>query len=317
MIRRLSLLSLLLAAAAPLAAQGDPQCNSATTIPAQNACNTAVDAMKAFSPLAGMVISGGNPVLGKAGTLGGFGHLTLSARVNATKVALPNPDSAFSSGSSVAAGYNGALPAPVVEASFGVLRGMGGGLLSIDALGSAVLLPTNQVANLSVDSSATKIGSVALGTGYGARIGILKGGLLVPAVSVSWMHRHLPRLQYGDVTAGDPMDFAMALDATNIRAVAGMQLLLFDVAAGLGIDHYTTTGRIRYQDITVQTVTVNPKNTRQVLFVDAGMNFIALKLVGELGWQSGKDQGFTRSSFGSFDPKAGHVFGSIGARFSL
>lgn len=317
-MRRFPLCSLLLGlAAAPLAAQGDPQCNSATTTPAQNACNTAVDAMKAFSPLAGMVISGGNPVLGTAGTLGGFGHIALTARVNATKVALPNPDSAFSSGSSVAASYNGALPAPVVEASLGVLRGMGGGLLSIDALGSAVLLPTNQVANLSVDPNATKIGSVALGIGYGARVGIIKGGLLIPSVSVSWMHRHLPRLQYGDVTAGGPMDFAMALDATNIRAVAGMRLLLFDVAAGLGVDHYVTTGRIRYQDITVQTVNVNPKNTRQVLFADAGMNLLVVKLVGELGWQSGKDQGFTRDSFGSWDPKAGHVFGSIGARLSF
>jgi hypothetical protein len=312
------LCSLLLGfAAAPLAAQGDPQCNSATTTPARNACNTAVDAMKAFSPLAGMVISGGNPVLGTAGTLGGFGHIAFSARVNATKVALPNPDSAFASGSSVAAGYNGALPAPVVEASLGVLRGMGGGLLSIDALGSAVLLPTNQVNNLSVDPNATKVGSIALGTGYGARIGIVKGGLLVPAVSVSWMHRHLPRLQYGDVNAGDPMDFAMELDATNIRAVAGMRFLLFDVAAGLGVDHYVTTGRIRYQDIVVQTVNVNPKNTRQVLFADAGMNLLVAKIVGELGWQSGKDQGFTRDSFGSFDPKAGHVFGSIGARISF
>jgi hypothetical protein len=317
-MRRCFWYSLVLAlAAAPLAAQGDPQCNSATTTPAQNACNTAVDAMKAFSPLAGMLISGGNPVLGTAGTLGGFGHIAFSARVNATKVALPNPDSAFTSGSSVAAGFTGTVPAPVVEASLGVLRGMGGGLLSVDALGSAVLLPTNQVNNLSVDPNATKIGSVALGTGYGARVGLIKGGLLVPAVSVSWMHRHLPRVQYGDVNAGDPMDFAMELDATNLRAVAGMRFLLFDVAAGLGVDHYVTSGRIRYQDITVQTVTVNPKNTRQVLFADAGMNFLVTKLVGEIGWQSGKDQGFTRDSFGSFDPKAGHVFGSIGARFSF
>jgi hypothetical protein len=317
-MRHLSLITFLLgAAAAPLAAQGDPQCASATTTPAQNACNTAVDAMKAFSPLAGIVVSGGNPVLGTAGTLGGFGHISLTARVNATKVALPNPDSAFTSGSSVATSYNGYLPAPVVEASVGVFRGMGGGLLAIDALGSAVLLPTNQVAHLSVDPNATKIGSIALGLGYGARVGIIKGSLLIPSISVSWMHRHLPRLQYGDVTAGDPMDFATEVDATNIRAVAGMRLLLFDVAAGLGLDHYSSTGRIRYQDITVQTVNVNPKNTRQLVFADAGMNLVLLKIVGELGWQSGKDQGFSRSSFGSFDPKAGHVFGSIGARISF
>src|SRR5260370_42322589 len=122
---------------------------------------------------------------------------------------------------------------------------MGGGLLSLDALGSAVLLPTNQVASLSVDPNATRIGSVALGIGYGARVGVIKGGLLIPSVSVSWMHRHLPRLQYGDVNTNGQMDFAMALDATNIRAIAGMRLLLFDVAAGLGRARHAPDGPIR------------------------------------------------------------------------
>src|SRR5258708_583905 len=284
-MRRFLLCALLLGLAIePLAAQGDPQCSAATTTPALNACNTAVDGMKAFSPLAGIVISGGNPVLGTAGTLGGVGHIAFSARVNATKVALPNPDSAFTSGSSVAAGYNGALPAPVVEGSLGVLRGMGGGLLSIDALGSAVLLPTNQVANLSVDPNATRIGSVALGIGYGARGGVLKGGLLIPSVSVSWMHRHLPRLQYGDVNTNGQMDFAMALDATNIRAIAGMRLLLFDVAAGLGVDHYVTAGRPRHPDVTRPAGSVDPHHTRPGFVRGAGMNLPVAHMVGELRW---------------------------------
>src|SRR5258708_8624404 len=113
-MRRFLLCALLLGLAIEwLGAEGVPQCSAATTRPALNACNTAVDAMKAFSPLAGIVISGGNPVLGTAGTLGGVGHIAFSARVNATKVALPNPDSAFTSASSVAARYNDALPPPL------------------------------------------------------------------------------------------------------------------------------------------------------------------------------------------------------------
>src|SRR5260370_10397930 len=47
------------------------------------------------------------------------------------------------------------------------------------------------------------------------------------------------------------------------------------------------------------------------------MTLLVAKMVGELGWRSGKDQGFTRASFGSFDLKAGHVFWSIGARLSF
>src|SRR5438552_19144437 len=85
----------LLSLAAPLAAQ-EPQC----AMPDPNAtaaCNTAVDAMRAFHPLAGMIVSGGNPVLGTSGSLGGIGHLTITARVNAIKASLPNPDSASQS----------------------------------------------------------------------------------------------------------------------------------------------------------------------------------------------------------------------------
>src|SRR2546427_2686882 len=129
----------LAALAAPLAAQ-EPQC----AMPDPNAtaaCNTAVDAMRAFHPLAGMIVSGGNHVLGTSGSLGGIGHLTITARVNAIKASLPNPDSA--SQSRVPSSFHGAIPAPLVEAAVGLVRGRGG-VLSVDALGSAGGLPTSR-----------------------------------------------------------------------------------------------------------------------------------------------------------------------------
>src|SRR5207302_10448234 len=98
----------LIAFAAPLAAQ-DPQC----ALPDPNAtaaCNTAVDAVRAFHPLAGLIVSGGNPVLGTARALGGIGHLSVTARVNGVKASLPNPDSA--SQSAVPASFHGVVPAP-------------------------------------------------------------------------------------------------------------------------------------------------------------------------------------------------------------
>src|SRR5437879_4722280 len=125
----------LIAFAAPLAAQ-DPQC----AMPDPNAtaaCNTAVDAIRAFHPLAGMIVSGGNPVLGTSGSLGGIGHLTITARVNAIKASLPNPDSA--SQSRVPSSFNGAIPAPLVEAALGLVRGRGG-VLSVGAVDSGVVL---------------------------------------------------------------------------------------------------------------------------------------------------------------------------------
>src|SRR5207237_574170 len=81
------------------------------------ACNTAVDAVRAFYPLAGMIVSGGNPVLGTARTLGGLGHVALTARVNAIKAALPDPTAANQS--PVPSSFNGAVPAPMVEGALG------------------------------------------------------------------------------------------------------------------------------------------------------------------------------------------------------
>src|SRR5438128_4280258 len=300
----------------------EPQCSMANPN-ATAACNTAVDAIRAFHPLAGMIVSGGNPVLGTSGSLGGIGHLTVTARVNAIGASLPNPDSA--SQSRVPSSFHGALPAPLVEAAVGLVRGRGG-LLAVDALGSAVVLPTGRVSGLSVDPNAAHIGGAALGIGYGARVGLLGGSSPIPAVSVSWMHRTLPRIQYGSLGpafgTGDQFEFSMDLKADNYRAVASWKFVLVDLAAGLGVDHYSSSATsISFHDNplspgNVRTVVINPSSTREVAFVNGGLSLAALKLVAELGFQTGKDQHFT-TNFSNFDPKAGHVFGGVGLRFGF
>ena len=304
-----------------LAAAQEPQC--AMPLPdATAACNTAVDGVRAFYPLAGMIISGGNPVLGTAGSLGGLGHLTLTARVNAIKAALPDPTAANQS--PVPSSFNGAVPAPMVEGALGLFKGVGGGLLAVDFLGSALVLPTG-IQNLTVDSNATHISDAALGLGFGARVGVLKGSFPIPSVSVSWMHRSLPRLRYGTLGptlgTGDRFEFTMDLDADSYRAVAGWKFVLVDLAAGIGIDRYKSENtNIRFHDGTtltsVRTVVINPTNTRALVFVNGGLSLAALKLVGELGLQAGKDQGYA-TQFSDFDPKAAHVFGGIGLRFGF
>src|SRR5437868_3495269 len=116
-----SLLAIMLGASS-LAAQGDPQC----ALPDPNAtaaCNTAVDAIRAFHPLAGMIVSGGNPGLGTTGSLGGIGHFSITARVNGIKAALPNPDSA--SQPLVPASFHSVIPAPLVEGAIGLVGGKG------------------------------------------------------------------------------------------------------------------------------------------------------------------------------------------------
>src|SRR5256886_17392241 len=132
----------LIALVARSVAAQEPQCSMANPN-APAAGNPAVDAIRAFHPLAGMIVSGGNPVLGTSGSLGGIGHLTVTARVNAIGASLPNPDSA--SQSRVPSSFHGALPAPLVEAAVGLVRGRGG-LLSVGAVRSAGVLPPSPAA---------------------------------------------------------------------------------------------------------------------------------------------------------------------------
>ena len=319
-MRRIVMVLAMIFGAAPLAAQ-EPQCSTPPS-PFATACNTAVDAVRAFYPLAGMIVSGGNPVLGTAGSLGGLGHFALTARVNAIKAALPDPRSANQS--PVPTSFNGAVPAPVVEGAVGLFKGLGGGLLAVDVLGSALILPTG-IEHLTVDSNATHIGDAALGFGYGVRVGVLKGGFPIPAVSVSYMHRTVPRLRYGTlgpiIGSGDDFEFTMDLTSDSYRAVAGWKLAVVDLAAGIGVDRYKSTNtNIRFYDgsttTNIRTVVINPTNTRALVFVNGGLSLAFLKLVGELGLQAGKDQTYV-TQFSDFDPKAAHVFGGLGVRFGF
>jgi len=300
--------ALLALGAVPLAAQ-EPKCNDANA-QVQAACNAAGDAYATFQPLAGIAISGGSPELGTARALGGLGHLFASIRVNAVKATVPNPDT-------TQAPISGGVPAPVVEAGLGIWPGLSGGLLAVDALGSATLLPTG-LDKLSVDSNAARVGQVALGIGYGVRVGVLEGSFPIPSISVSVMRRTLPRLQYGSLAAGDQFEFDTDLKATNVRVAASMRLLFIDAAAGFGFDRYTSTANLRFHDtpLTVKQVPLSRANSRQVLFVNAGLDLMAAKLVGELGYQTGKDQNLSRN-YTAFDPKAGHVYGGVGFRISF
>jgi hypothetical protein len=319
-MRRIRMVLAMIFGAAPLAAQ-EPQCNTPPS-PFATACNTAVDAVRAFYPLAGMIVSGGNPVLGTAGSLGGLGHFALTVRVNGIKAALPDLQAANQS--PVPTSFNGLVPAPVVEGAVGLVKGVGGGLLAVDLLASALILPTG-IDNLTVDASSTPFGDAAFGLGYGVRVGVLNGSFPVPAVSVSWMHRTIPRLRYGTlgpiIGSGDDAEFTMDLKGDNFRAVAGWKFALVDVAAGIGVDRYKSTDtNIRFYDgastTSVRTVVINPTNTRAVVFVNGGLSLAAVKFVGELGLQAGKDQNYV-TDFSDFDPKAAHVFGGIGVRLGF
>lgn len=307
------------AAVTVLAAQ-DPRCTTFDAT-ATRACNAGIDAVRAFHPLAGLVVSGGTPLLGGAGSVGGLGHVAVVARLNAIRVSLPNPDSAGQT--SVPSSYDGLAPAPVLEAGFGLYRRKGPSRVSVDGLGSALLLPTGVVSGLAAEGGL-HVGSVVLGLGYGLRVSALPGSFPVPSVSVSLMRRTVPRIRYGRLApvccGGDLFEFDTDLRATNVRVVGGYRFARLDLAAGVGFDHYGSSARIRFRDTPpangVRVITLDLANSRQLVFVDAGVGVALVKLALELGYQTGKDQHLS-TNFTDFDPTEGHVFGSFGLHFAF
>jgi hypothetical protein len=309
--------SLLLAAlaftAAPLAAQSSG-CG-AFTGSSRRVCDAAVDATRAFHPAAGLLVSGGNPVIGTANTLGGLGHFSLTARANATDVVLPDREYDGSAGA-VPSSEELYAPVPLIEGAAGIYQGLPSGLLSIDFLASAQLLPTNQVDGLSVDPDARHVGDAALGLGYGVRVGVLRDEGPLPAVALSAMRRHVPRLAYGDLESGDEFRYGVDLQATNLRLVASKQLAAFQLAAGIGWDRYTGEADVQLRGAAEPAVSLGLEESRTLAFINAGLDLAAVSLVGEAGYQSGRDQELS-TEFADYDTTGGKFFAGFGLRLDF
>lgn len=307
------LTALLLASAAPAAAQGS-QCTGFGGT-SRRICDAALDGTRAFHPVAGLLVSGGNPVLGTASTLGGLGHFSLTARANAADVILPDPEYDGVAGE-VSSSEELYAPVPLLEGAAGLFEGLPSGLLSIDLLASAQLLPTDQVANLSVDPDARRIGDMAVGFGYGVRVGLLRDEGPLPAVSLSAMRRHVPRLVYGDLDGGDQFRYGIDLQATNLRVVASKQLAAFQLAAGLGWDRYTGDADVRLRESPDIPIEVDLEESRTLAFVNVGLDLAAVSIVGEAGYQGGRDQELS-TDFEDYDTTSGKFFAGLGLRLGF
>jgi hypothetical protein len=284
-----------------------------------NLCNAIVDGARGFQPILGLLTSGGAPVLGAGDALGGFGHLFVTARVNAAHVVLPDLNYDGST-TTVGAGSTLFFPSPVVELALGIFGGTRTGLFALDFLGSAQLLPTNQIDNFSVASIARKLGSVALGLGFGGRLGVVRETPVVPGISVSVMRRDIPEVRYGDLGTGANLTFATDLKATNLRAIATKGFGIARVSGGIGWDHYTGRAQVQFRNsitsIPEAALQLDLASSRVLGFADAGLDLRHFKLTAEAGYQFGRDQHLV-TTFTDFDPSGGRFFAAAGLTVGL
>ncbi|HEY8257955.1 MAG TPA: hypothetical protein VIG08_09890 [Gemmatimonadales bacterium] len=283
---------------------------------AERVCTAAVDATRAFHPLLGGLVSGGNPVFGTGGPLGSPGRFAITPRVNAMEIVLPDL-SYDGSSNTVPAGDKVFAPAPLIEAAVGLYGGLPSGLLAVDVLGSAQLLPTSVLDHFTVDNDARRIGDVALGLGYGLRVGILKETGPLPGVAVSVMRRDIPTITYGSIADGDEFQYSVDLHATNLRLTVGKQLGVIGLAGGIGWDKYTGNGLIRVPTaLQPADFGFRLKTSRATAFLDAGLGLGVVTLNGEAGYQTGKDQDLT-TDFEDFDTTKGKFYAGLGLRVGL
>ncbi|HVX88939.1 MAG TPA: hypothetical protein VG940_08440 [Gemmatimonadales bacterium] len=319
-VRGLSLTLALLAAPAVAAAQSNPQCTPYNTYAqAENLCNAAVDATHYFHPLLGLAISGGNPVVGSFKTFGGLGHLSIGIRATAFEASVPDL-SYDGSTATVPEGDKLPLGAPTIDAGLGLFNGLSNGMLSVDLLASVVAVPTN-IDNLSVDPDASTIGDFAYHVGWGARVGVIRQAFPIPAVTVSYMKREIPTVQFGDVPGGDNYSYRIGVESKSLRATVGYNMPILSIGVGLGKDTYTGDATIQFDNPDpsnpgTETINIGLDQKRTTLFADVGINLGPLKFAGEVGMQTTNDLK-TASDFEGIDVNEGLKYASAGIRIAF
>jgi hypothetical protein len=217
------------------------------------------------------------------------------------------------------------IPMPTAELAIGIFKGLPLAITNVggvDLLVSASYLPEFTGSNVSV-----KVPNGSLKFGYGARVGILQESLLVPGVSVSYLHRELPTVSIAANSNNDSLYVNnLSLKSNAWRVVASKSLLLFGLAAGFGQDKYDASTQISAH-VAARTVpptaaanagpiALSQNLTRTNVFADLSMNLLILKLTGEIGQVSGG----TINTFNTFSGKQAadsRIYGSVGARFGF
>lgn len=308
-------------------------------------CGQGVHALMTVQPTIGIGFSGGNHVLGTATTIGRrlglFPRVSVTARANGALAKAPNLLDGFNAELNEdgqvppMATQNVPLGALQGDVQLGLFNGLSagpiGGLGSIDVLGSVSFIPSLDRAGMT---------DPVINWGAGARVGILRQGLLTPGVSVSGMYRKMGEVSFGSVADGDPAEFATDLSTISLRAAVSKGLLAFDFAAGAGYDIYTSNPRFDFEVICPpsecggvemrvrpdEEITGELRTAAWNVFANAGLSMLVVNLIGELGYQKATDvitaadlqeAGLPDQEPVVGDLGGGRLFGSIGVRFTI
>jgi hypothetical protein len=270
-------------------------------------CGQVVATMTDVQPSVGIGFSGGAHTLGTSTTIGrrlGIPRVSVTARLNAAFAPVPDLldgyQPAFEDDGTLRPMGTVTLPVAALQGdlALGLFNGaslgpVASGVGAVDLLGSFSFIPAVGAIGLS---------EPIVNVGLGARVGILRQGLLLPGVSVSGMYRTMlsdfALGEMGEAGTGDPAEFAASLSTWSFRGGVSKGILMFDLAAGLGWDAYTSDTRFDFrlhcppsqcgEAMTLTTdggVNGRLRTTAWNAFGNVGMNLMLLRLVAEVGYQ--------------------------------
>ena len=307
--------------AAPLSAQTvAPACANQGEL--QDGCQKAADVFAFVAPQVAAALTGGNAVLGQSSTLGGLGHFAITLRATGLRGELPSFDNVMV-GRGAATSDEFAVDeqwfaVPQVDVALGVFAGFPIGLTNIGGLD--LLLGGSYVPEVDEDGFALSAPDGQLKLNYGARLGLVEETFSVPGVSVSYMRRELPTLDVVAVADDDSLSVTDArVRVDSWRAVVGKRFLVASLAAGIGQDRYDSEAAVSavVRDgllFRQQVSTAEPFSqeiTRTNLFANLSLNFLALRLVGEIG-RSWGGEAPTFNTFAGTSADASRLYGSVG-----
>lgn len=307
--------------ARPLAGQDPPAAHPCDAETGQTArvCRAGFDAVSVLVPLGAIAVTGGNRNLGTAAGGRGFGDVGVTFRAGFVRATLPST-SYDGVADTVPADRRLAVVVPRVDLRLGLVRKeLPVGAASVDFLASVSGIPTGATDAVRFGSDVRSLGGVALGFGYGIRLGMAPSGNM-PVVSLNAGRQDLPRFTIGDLAAGGDAAYTIGVSAIDVRLLLGKQFGLFELTAGGGVDlikgNYSLVYRDQVSGLPAPRVDSTVSTMRIVTTANGALVLGALRLSVEGGFQVGKDDGLP-TVFEAVDTRSGRFFGALGIGFKL
>lgn len=283
-------------------------------------CRAGYDAVTTIVPVGALVASGGNPHLGTAGGGRGFGDLGFTFRGTIVRTILPS--TAYNGTTdTVPAARRLPVVAPSLDLRMGLLnKALPVGTASVDFLATILGVPERATDYVRFSADARRLAGLALGFGYGLRIGMQPKGPL-PVASLNVGRHDFPKFTVGDLTAGSQYAYTVAISAINVRLMVGKRFGGFEFTAGGGADLMKGNYSIVFRDQDSLTVAPRADSTVSTMRIVTVTNASFLlgrvaRLTFEGGFQIGKDEKLP-TVFAATNTKSGRFFGSMGLGFKL